>query len=130
MFGSYVRIVLAEHVRGDCGRGWNGSNSFGTNAVAQERVDTPMQTDVADRAIARTDAPADRPREVLDVRELGPPNPLTETLETLPELDEEVLVQVNDRKPQHLYPKLDDRGYAFETVADENAVLTAIWEPE
>lgn len=87
-----------------------------------------METDLADRAITRTDAPADRPREVLDVRELGPPEPLTETLETLPELGNGVLVQVNDRKPQHLYPKLEDRGYAFETVTHDEVVLTTIWE--
>lgn len=87
-----------------------------------------MQTDLAERAIERTDAPADRPREVLDVRELGPPKPLTETLETLADLDDgTVLVQANDRAPQHLYPKLTDRGYEFETVTDEDVTLTAIW---
>ncbi|WP_115863516.1 DUF2249 domain-containing protein [Halorussus litoreus] len=90
-----------------------------------------MQTNYSERAISRTDAPSDRPREVLDVRELGPPKPLSETLETLPELDDDVvLVQVNDRAPQHLYPKLDDRGYVFETVEGEDAVLTAIWREE
>ncbi|WP_435176750.1 DUF2249 domain-containing protein [Halorussus sp. AFM4] len=87
-----------------------------------------MQTDYAERAVERTNAPSDRPTEVLDVRELGPPGPLTETLETLPDLaDEAVLVQVNDRAPRHLYPKLGDRGYAYETVADGDATLTAIW---
>ncbi|NHN60270.1 MULTISPECIES: DUF2249 domain-containing protein [Halorussus] len=87
-----------------------------------------MQTDYAERAVERTDAPGDRTTEVLDVRELGPPKPLTETLETLPDLaDEAVLVQVNDRAPQHLYPKLSDRGYAFETVTDGDVTLTAIW---
>ncbi|WP_135829232.1 DUF2249 domain-containing protein [Halorussus halobius] len=89
-----------------------------------------MQVDAVERAIRETDAPDDRPREVLDVRDLGPPNPLRETLETLPDLDDDaVLVQVNDRAPQHLYPKLDDRGYAFETVDGDEAVLTAIWRP-
>ncbi|WP_276299324.1 DUF2249 domain-containing protein [Halorussus lipolyticus] len=94
------------------------------------RTDT-QQTDVAERAVERTDAPADRPREVLDVRELGPPKPLTETLETLAdESDDAVVVQVNDRAPQHLYPKLEDRGYEFETVEDGEAVLTTIWTGE
>lgn len=96
--------------------------------MSVERVRSTMQTDFAERAITRTDAPADRQRAVLDVRELGPPKPLTETLETLSRLDDEILVQVNDRKPQHLYPKLADRGYAFETIADGDVVLTAIWE--
>jgi hypothetical protein len=39
-------------------------------------------------------------------------------------------VQVNDRAPQHLSPKLMDRGYEFETVEDEEAVLTTIWREE
>lgn len=89
-----------------------------------------MQTDFAERAVDRTDAPGGRPRRTLDVRELGPPKPLTETLETLAELGDEVLVQVNDRAPQHLYPKLADRGYEFETVTDGDVTLTTIWSEE
>jgi TusA-related sulfurtransferase len=78
--------------------------------------------------LAATAAPTDRPRELLDVRELGPPDPLVETLETLPELPAEtLLVQVNDRVPHHLYPKLDDRGYRYATVEREDAVVTGIW---
>ncbi|WP_232701760.1 DUF2249 domain-containing protein [Halobacterium wangiae] len=77
-----------------------------------------------------TGAPLDRDHELLDVRDLGPPNPLVRTLELLPDLPEEtVLVQVNDRAPQHLYPKLDDRGYEFASVERENDVVTAIWRP-
>lgn len=73
-------------------------------------------------------APLDEPRETLDVRQLGPPEPLRETLETLADLDDEtLLVQVNDRAPRHLYPKLEDRGYTYETVAREDDVVTAIW---
>ncbi|KDS90511.1 hypothetical protein FK85_13435 [Halorubrum saccharovorum] len=82
-------------------------------------------------ALERTDAPADRPVETLDVRELGPPEPLRQTLELLADLpDETVLVQRNDRAPQFLYPKLDDRGYAHETVETDDAVVTAIWDEE
>jgi hypothetical protein len=74
-------------------------------------------------------APTDRPRERLDHVEAGPPTPLKETLERLAELpDETVVIQFNDRAPQYLYPKLDDRGYAFETVEAEEAVVTAIWK--
>jgi len=81
-------------------------------------------------AVRETGAPTDAPRERIDVRNLGPPKPLAETLERLPELDAEtVLVQVNDRAPQHLYPKLDDRGYEYATVeADEGTVVTTIWQ--
>jgi len=88
-------------------------------------------TDVAARAVERTDAPIDRPRRVLDVRAAGPPKPLSETLETLADLDDEVvLVQRNDRAPRHLYPKLGDRGYEHETVEDDEEVVTAVWRPE
>ncbi|TQQ83637.1 DUF2249 domain-containing protein [Halonotius terrestris] len=78
--------------------------------------------------LAETDAPTDRPRETLDARELPPPQPLQQTLERLAELDDEtVLVQRNDRAPQHLFPKVADRGYSYETVETDDAVVTAIW---
>jgi uncharacterized protein (DUF2249 family) len=78
--------------------------------------------------VAATEAPTEWPRETLDARELPPPQPLQRTLELLTELDEEtVLVQSNDRAPQHLYPKLEDRGYAYETVEDDDVVWTVIW---
>ncbi|EMA38724.1 DUF2249 domain-containing protein [Halobiforma nitratireducens] len=80
--------------------------------------------------VDRTDAPDERPREVIDVRSLGPPEPLKNTLEMLVELeDETVLVQRNDRVPQFLFPKLDDRGYDHETVELEDEVVTVIWVP-
>lgn len=82
----------------------------------------------AERTIERTDAPAGRPIERLDVREMGPPQPLKRTLETLVEMDDGVLVQYNDRVPRFLYPKLDERGYEYETVETDDAVVTAIWE--
>ncbi|WP_436927052.1 DUF2249 domain-containing protein [Halosimplex amylolyticum] len=81
-----------------------------------------------DRVVGETDAPADAPRETLDVRDLGPPKPLANTLERLPELDDEtVLVQLNDRAPQHLYPKLDDRGYEYATVERDDVTVTTVW---
>ncbi|WP_135535785.1 DUF2249 domain-containing protein [Halostella pelagica] len=96
-------------------------------------------TDPLEDQLASTDAPADRPRERLDARELPPPQPLKRTLELLAELDDEtVLVQLNDRAPQHLYPKLGERGYqygTFETELDEGdgngdgPVVTAVWKP-
>ncbi|WP_096388950.1 DUF2249 domain-containing protein [Halopenitus persicus] len=83
----------------------------------------------ATTAVSETDAPTDRPTETLDARDLPPPRPLKDTLERLAALDDgTVLVQLNDRAPQHLYPKLEDRGYVYETVeADDGAVVTAIW---
>jgi uncharacterized protein (DUF2249 family) len=83
--------------------------------------------------ITRTDAPAGAPHETLDARELPPPQPLKNTLEALEGFGESVvLVQLNDRRPQHLYPQLDDRGYRYETVDDgddeDDVTVTVIWE--
>lgn len=66
--------------------------------------------------------------ETLDAGELPPPEPLTKTLEMLSELPEDTaLVQYNDRKPQHLYPKLEERGYEYETESHGDEVVTVIW---
>jgi hypothetical protein len=81
--------------------------------------------------LEETDAPADRPVETLDVADLGPPEPLRRTLELLANLpDETVLIQYNDRAPQFLFPKLQDRGYAHDTVETDDGVVTAIWIEE
>lgn len=86
-----------------------------------------MSVDI-DRVIAESAAPEAATASSLDVRELGPPKPLTETLELLETMDEDVLVQFNDRAPQHLYPKLDDRGYVYETTERDGITVTTIWE--
>lgn len=78
-----------------------------------------------------TALPADASREFLDARDLPPPQPLQQTLERLAAMDDgAVLIQFNDRVPQHLYPRLTDRGYAFETVDDGEVVVTAVWNEE
>ena len=78
--------------------------------------------------LERTDAPTDGERVSLDVRELGPPEPLTKTLETLSDLPADaVVIQENDRVPQFLYPKLEDRGYRYETEELTDRVVTVIW---
>lgn len=80
--------------------------------------------------LSETGAPPDRPRETLEAADLPPPQPLQNTLERLAELDDSVvLVQFNDRRPQHLYPKLDDRGYEYETLETDDEVVTVIWTP-
>lgn len=74
------------------------------------------------------DVPSDGEPTEVDVRDMAPPKPLQETLDTLGSLDDgAVLVQVNDRVPQHLFPKLEDRGYAHESIG-EDPVYTAIWQ--
>ncbi|MUV89587.1 DUF2249 domain-containing protein [Halapricum sp. CBA1109] len=78
--------------------------------------------------LGETAAPSDAPTETIDVRTMGPPKPLVETLERLESLDDDTaLIQYNDRAPQHLYPKLDDRGYAYETVEESDRTVTVIW---
>lgn len=80
--------------------------------------------------LAAMNAPANRPHETLDVTDLPPPKPLTETLELLAELDDRTtLVQFNDRAPQFLYPKLEDRGYVYDTAEVGGQIVTAIWQP-
>jgi TusA-related sulfurtransferase len=66
---------------------------------------------------------------VLDVRGLQPPEPLMRTLAALETLPEgHVLVQINSRVPQLLFPMLAEQGYACE-VDDSRAeeVLVRIW---
>lgn len=90
--------------------------------------DTPQASFPIDRWLKTVGAPSADDIEFIDARELPPPKPLSETLERLPKLHENaMLVQLNDRKPQFLYPKLDDRGYTYETAAVEEGVVTAIW---
>lgn len=81
-----------------------------------------------DSFVSETAAPANRPTKTLDTRELPPPQPLRTTLEQLAELSEDtILVQLNNRAPQHLYPKLDDRGYEYETIETDDGIVTVIW---
>jgi hypothetical protein len=34
---------------------------------------------------------------------------------------------VNDRAPQHLYPRLEERGYGHDTVEIDDGVVTVVW---
>lgn len=90
-------------------------------------------TDADDLPVAAwleaTAAPGDRPIEPFDARELPPPEPLSGTMERLAELDDDtVFLQVNDRAPQLLYPKLEDRGWQYDTAEVEAGVVTAVWK--
>jgi len=80
-------------------------------------------------AAAPVATPTDDKTTWLDVRGLDPPEPLLRTLgalETLP--PDHVLVQVNSRVPQLLFPMLVERGFACD-VDDSQAdqVLVRIW---
>jgi hypothetical protein len=103
-------------------------NVFGATYSRRRGRRSGMDDDDLDAAVGRTDAPQDRPREVLTVADAPPPEPLTATLETLADLDDDVvLVQVNDRVPRHLFPKLADRGYVHDSTEVGDRVVTAVW---
>lgn len=109
---------------------------FVTNGPGAEVVSSGMSSEPGDQAAVeravteRTDAPTDGETVSLDVRNLGPPKPLRETLERVETLgDADVLVQYNDRTPQFLFPRLEDRGFAYAAVETDatDATVTAIW---
>lgn len=105
-------------------------NTFGTTLPPPDARREGMDATDATAALERTAAPTDRPTETLAVADAPPPEPLRRTLETLADLPEDgVLVQHNDRRPQHLYPRLEDRGYEYDTVDTEDGVVTAVWRP-
>ncbi|QSG04434.1 SirA-like two-layered alpha/beta sandwich domain [Halapricum desulfuricans] len=101
------------------------TNTFGRTVARTRLHATTMEpTDVLD-----SEAVPDRAgHETLDVRELPPPKPLQETLEAVVDLGDVVLIQINDRRPQHLFPKLEERGLEYESTG-EDPVYTAIWKP-
>lgn len=74
------------------------------------------------------DAPETEPAATVDVRQSPPPEPLRRTFEELESLEEGVLLQYNDRVPQMLFPKLEDRGFAYDYTETEDGAVTAIWE--
>ncbi|WP_435320468.1 DUF2249 domain-containing protein [Haloarchaeobius sp. TZWSO28] len=87
------------------------------------KTDPPTLSAFLERSNAPTDGSLDR----LDVADLPPPQPLTKTLEHLADLDGGVLVQFNDRAPKHLYPKLNERGFRYETEEIAGRIVTLIW---
>jgi TusA-related sulfurtransferase len=95
-----------------------------TAAPASDRTDRSRDVAVDPASVADSDATV-----VLDVRGLQPPEPLMRTLAALETLPEgHVLVQINSRVPQLLFPMLAEQGYACE-VDESRAeeVLVRIW---
>ncbi|TKX60267.1 DUF2249 domain-containing protein [Halorubrum sp. SS7] len=107
------------------------TNDPGIGFVDRHMSSEPGDSAAVERAVAeRTDAPTEGETIALDVRTLGPPKPLRETLERVETLgDGDVLVQYNDRSPQFLFPRLEDRGFAYAAVETDatEATVTAIW---
>jgi hypothetical protein len=94
---------------------WRRTTETGTSGDNETRTTTATTTErarVAVHVVGRTTLPAAIDRAVTSAFD-----------------DRTALVQLNDRPPQHLYPKLDDRGYDYETLERDGATVTVIWEP-
>lgn len=64
----------------------------------------------------------------VDARGLEPPQPMVKILETLAALSEDAELRARtDRRPMHLYPQLETRGFKCETVEQtDGSFLTYI----
>ena len=67
----------------------------------------------------------------LDNQGLEPPEPMIRTFAALGTLaDGEVLEIHNDRRPMFLYPHLEERGYKYQTLdEDDGSAFVRIWKP-
>lgn len=70
----------------------------------------------------------DQGKNVVDVRGLEPPQPMVKILEALEHLPNgETLLVHHFRRPKHLYPKLEEKGYTVETEeAGEDHIILRI----
>ena len=67
----------------------------------------------------------------LDVRGLEPPGPMAMILETMAKLDpSKRLVVQHERVPMFLYPKLDEKGYTYETQEIDQHNVKLIIRPK
>ncbi len=63
----------------------------------------------------------------VDARGLEPPQPMVVILETLSELPERAELRVHtDRRPLHLYPLLEQRGFSGETEEQHDGSFITI----
>ena len=79
---------------------------------------------------ALPEAAPEAPAEVLvDARGLEPPQPMQRILEALARLPQGAALRARtDRRPMLLYPKLEERGYRYETgEAEDDGYETRIW---
>jgi uncharacterized protein (DUF2249 family) len=67
---------------------------------------------------------------VVDARGLEPPQPMAKILENLPRIAAGGhILAMTDRRPMLLYPKLEERGFAFSTEETTNGWFeTRIWK--
>ncbi len=90
-------------------------------------ADAAPPTPVSDPSPTENLDDADENIHLLDVRGLEPPEPMVRTLAMLAELpDGATLIQINQRVPQFLLPKLDELGYQYE-VREQDEDLVRIF---
>lgn len=66
---------------------------------------------------------------MLDVRGLRMPGPMEATLQVLERLpDQTILLQLNERAPQFLFPLLAQKGFSYESEVTSDGVITRIWK--
>ncbi len=86
-------------------------DAAGLDAPSGSEASGPWKADTAGSA-DREDVPAGA--VVLDVRGLEPPEPMVRTLEALERLAPgTTLVQLNERIPRFLLPRLEQRGFTY-----------------
>jgi len=68
-----------------------------------------------------TDVPCGGEFVEVDARGLEPPQPMVKILETLASIPEGTSLRARtDRRPVHLYSRLEERGYASESIEQED----------
>lgn len=84
------------------------------------RAPTPMNAEAVE-------SPPGDDIVILDVRFLEPPEPMVRTFEALEALPRgKTLLQINQRVPQFLLPRLEERGFVYE-IREQSADLVRIF---
>jgi uncharacterized protein (DUF2249 family) len=110
-----------------------GKQGFTHSARALESGDWEVLFTRESRSETRQSAPARPPCSLapshiataslveVDARGLEPPQPLVKILESLASLPDTATLQARtDRRPMHLYPQLEERGYRAETKEESD----------
>lgn len=96
----------------------------------QSAAGVPNTTPPAPTSPARNQTAA-TPADILEVdaRGLEPPQPMVTILEAVAGLPEgKILHARTDRRPMHLYPQLEERGFTAKTLEQtDGSFLTHIW---
>jgi len=93
---------------------------FYRDEVLAQAAANPVHAEVSD-------LPDDGDMVILDVRGLEPPEPMMRTLEALAALPPgKTLLQINQRVPQFLLPKIRERGFTYE-IREQSRDLVRIF---